>query len=277
MAATNHTTNFNLPQYIGTDKPTYLGDWNSTMGAIDTQMKTNADNASGALSAAQTAQTNANSALSTAQSADAKADTAITNAATAQSTADNASSVATSALSTANSANSAASAAQGAADSASASATSANAKADAIASKLNLTSFETISYTSFTKTGGGTFLGGTVYTAANGDGSIAKIYGQYDVKTNNASGTVTIPTQLRPKDSNGDPTDLTINGIVIRSITSGSTAVNTAMLSATIRSNGNVEIDYVPATGADNNCRIMIIASVLFLTPFNDQPIPDNI
>lgn len=105
MAATNHTTNYNLPQYIGTDKPTYLGDWNSTMGAIDTQMKTNADNASGALSAAQTAQTNANSALSTAQSADSKADTALTNAATAQSTADNATSVATSALSTANTAN----------------------------------------------------------------------------------------------------------------------------------------------------------------------------
>ena len=106
MAATNHTTNYNLPQYIGTDKPTYLGDWNSTMGAIDTQMKTNADNASGALSAAQTAQTNANSALSTAQGADSKADTAITNAAAAQSTADNATSVATSALSTANTANS---------------------------------------------------------------------------------------------------------------------------------------------------------------------------
>lgn len=106
MAATNHTTNYNLPQYIGTDKPTYLGDWNSTMGAIDTQMKTNADNASGALSAAQTAQTNANSALSTAQGADSKADTALTNAAAAQSTADNASNVATSALSTANTANS---------------------------------------------------------------------------------------------------------------------------------------------------------------------------
>lgn len=105
MAATNHTTNYNLPQYIGTDKPTYLGDWNSTMGAIDTQMKTNADNASGALSAAQTAQTNANTALSTAQGADTKADTALTNAAAAQSTADTAQSVATSALSTANTAN----------------------------------------------------------------------------------------------------------------------------------------------------------------------------
>ena len=109
MAATNHTTNYNLPQYIGTDKPTYLGDWNSTMGAIDTQMKTNADNASGALSASQTAQTNANTALSTAQGADTKADTAITNAGTAQTSADTAQSVATSALSTANTANTAAS------------------------------------------------------------------------------------------------------------------------------------------------------------------------
>ena len=36
MSATNSTTNLNLPKYIGTDKPTYLGDWNDTMDAIDT-------------------------------------------------------------------------------------------------------------------------------------------------------------------------------------------------------------------------------------------------
>lgn len=44
MASTNHTTNYNLSQYVGTDKPTYLGDYNSDMSKIDTGMKTNADN-----------------------------------------------------------------------------------------------------------------------------------------------------------------------------------------------------------------------------------------
>lgn len=194
MAATNHTTNYNLPQYIGTDKPTYLGDWNSTMGAIDTQMKTNADNASGALSAAQTAQTNANSALSTAQSADSKADTAITNAATAQSTADNASSVATSALSTANSASSAASAAQTTADSASASATSANAKADTITSKLNLSNITTYGINDVVVDGGSvSYLQLTL--ATNSDGSLFKFYGEV---TGTGINKITVHTSLRP-------------------------------------------------------------------------------
>lgn len=44
MAYTNHTTNYELPQYIGTDKPTYLGDFNGAMSTIDGQMKTNANN-----------------------------------------------------------------------------------------------------------------------------------------------------------------------------------------------------------------------------------------
>lgn len=48
MSYTNHTSNYNLPQYVGTDKPTYLGDFNTAMGIIDTQMKSNADSATGA-------------------------------------------------------------------------------------------------------------------------------------------------------------------------------------------------------------------------------------
>lgn len=56
MSSTNKTTNYNLSQYIGTDKPTYLGDYNSDMMKIDTQMKANADSASNAASAAGAAQ-----------------------------------------------------------------------------------------------------------------------------------------------------------------------------------------------------------------------------
>lgn len=43
MASTNKTTNFELSQYIGSDKPTYLGDYNSDMNKIDTAMKVNKD------------------------------------------------------------------------------------------------------------------------------------------------------------------------------------------------------------------------------------------
>lgn len=61
MSSTNKTTNYNLSQFIGSDKPAWLVDYNGDMSAIDTQMKANAD----AASAAQT----------TANTADGKADT----------------------------------------------------------------------------------------------------------------------------------------------------------------------------------------------------------
>lgn len=43
MSATNTTTNYNLPIFIGSDKPSWLADFNGAMTAIDAQMKTNAD------------------------------------------------------------------------------------------------------------------------------------------------------------------------------------------------------------------------------------------
>ena len=70
MAYTNRTVNYELPQYVADDKPTYLGDFNSAMNKIDEVMKTNADNvanansqASNAVSQAQQASTTATSAL----------------------------------------------------------------------------------------------------------------------------------------------------------------------------------------------------------------------
>lgn len=48
MAHTNETTNYELPIFLGTDKPSWLNDFNGAMTAIDTQMKANADAASDA-------------------------------------------------------------------------------------------------------------------------------------------------------------------------------------------------------------------------------------
>lgn len=39
MSATNATTNYSLPLFIGTDKPAWLVDWNSAMSAIDAAIK----------------------------------------------------------------------------------------------------------------------------------------------------------------------------------------------------------------------------------------------
>ena len=43
MASTNKTANYDLSQFVGTDRPTWLGDYNSDMAKIDAQMKQNAD------------------------------------------------------------------------------------------------------------------------------------------------------------------------------------------------------------------------------------------
>lgn len=43
MTATNHTKNYNLSQFAGTDRPTWLGDYNGDMAKIDTQLKKNAN------------------------------------------------------------------------------------------------------------------------------------------------------------------------------------------------------------------------------------------
>lgn len=43
MTATNKTTNYELSQFVGTDRPTWLGDYNSDMSKIDKQLKQNAD------------------------------------------------------------------------------------------------------------------------------------------------------------------------------------------------------------------------------------------
>ena len=52
MSSTNKTPNYDLSQYVGTDKPTYLGDYNGDMLKIDAQMKANNDAATGAAASA---------------------------------------------------------------------------------------------------------------------------------------------------------------------------------------------------------------------------------
>lgn len=43
MTATHHTKNYNLSQFVGTDRPAWLVDYNGDMAKIDARMKKNAD------------------------------------------------------------------------------------------------------------------------------------------------------------------------------------------------------------------------------------------
>ena len=49
MAATDHTGNYGLSQFVGTDCPTWLVDYNGDMAKIDAQMKQNADDIASAV------------------------------------------------------------------------------------------------------------------------------------------------------------------------------------------------------------------------------------
>lgn len=62
MSSTNKTTNYELSQFIGSDKPAWLVDYNGDMSKIDNQMKANADAAASAASQASSAATAASGA-----------------------------------------------------------------------------------------------------------------------------------------------------------------------------------------------------------------------
>ena len=62
MSSTNKTSHYNLPQFIGSDIPTWLGDFNSAMTAIDSGINAAATSASGAATDAAAAQKSANDA-----------------------------------------------------------------------------------------------------------------------------------------------------------------------------------------------------------------------
>ena len=118
MSATNQTPNYDLPQYIGTDVPSYLGDFNKAMLDIDTAIKGVDNKAASAVSSVATANANASEALENANTASAKADTAQATATQAQTTATQAQATATQANSTANTAKSTANTAKSTADNA---------------------------------------------------------------------------------------------------------------------------------------------------------------
>ena len=129
MGHTNSTANYNLPQFVGSDKPTWLGDVNGAMSAIDAAIATAASAATDAASVATNAATVAAGAVTTANAASETATAASTAASTATATANTA-------ADTANNAQSTAVLAKGTADNAATAAATADGKADAANSAI---------------------------------------------------------------------------------------------------------------------------------------------
>ena len=130
MGHTNETNNLHLPQFVANDKPTFLGDINGAMLAIDNAYGTISAEATGAATTAQNAATAAAGAVETASGAVATAQQAATDATAAEG-------VANTAAATANNAQSTAVLAKSTADTAAADA--AEAKAAAIKGSVSVT------------------------------------------------------------------------------------------------------------------------------------------
>lgn len=232
MASTNKTLNLELSQFIGTDKPSFLGDYNGDMSKIDTAVHLAQETADNATTLANTANTNASTALQTAQSAETTATTATSDASTALDTANTASTTATSASqtateaktiaeglsndvtlaqNTANSAQNAANSAQTTADTNTNNITNLSNLLTTLTNKFELTDIENVDFDdiSLLQQNG---IGGNLTLAQNSDGSLFKVYGVLQVKP---SSYIQLQRPLIPGTTNnpiyGVPTGLFLN------------------------------------------------------------------
>lgn len=254
MSSTNHTTNYNLSQFVGADKPAWLADYNGDMGKIDTGI---------------------HNAQTTATGADGKADANATNIGTLANLTTTAK---TSLVAAVNEVDSNADSAYSLASGAAQTANTADGKVNALASKFNFVSFN--DYTA-TFTGNGTMhqTRKNLTVAKNADGSICKIYGQIQINNpSNISSVKITGTGLAPT------SDITIKCCgIVRYLTDGvgATADSEDYINGcdlVIKTNGDVEILPVMNNTYYSNGMITWIFHpvVIFVKDFGDTPTPEQ-
>ena len=237
MSSTNKTVNYELSQFLGTDKPAWLGDYNVDMGKIDAQMKLNAT----AASAAQGTATAAAAGLGDV---------------TELTTTDKSSAVAA-----INEVDTAAETAQQTANTAAGAAATANNAIEALKSYLDL---NTINALTFTTSAGSVSSQTSMTIAKNSTNSLCKIYGQVVLNSFSGSGTATITssdTGLRPESA------ITINGATLyRQDTSSGSFVSS--FSYTINTNGTITATL--PRGSYNAHVAYFEACLIFVKDFGD-------
>lgn len=246
MSYTNHTTNYNLPQYIGTDKPTYLGDFNTAMGAIDTQMKANADAATAAGSTATSA-SNAIGSLANLTTSD---KTSVVNAINeVQSTASTASAAAATAGSTA---------------------LDAKTTADALSRYFTITQNAKI-----TPTLGNCTLGNIndMYYALNADGTFGKVYGKIRVTATSSTQPATITFPISPLATPAQAYTIASACWFSTSGPDGFYALNARDI--TINTNHTITMT-MPQQNTGVSITIWFPPCCYFFTNFGDQPSPNE-
>lgn len=242
MASTNKTTNYELSQFVGSDKPAWLGDYNTDMGKIDTQMKANADTATGA---------------------DGKADANATAIGTLSNLTTEAK---TNLVSAINEVDTHADTAQNTANSAQTTANTANALANQLKSQF---SFSNSNVTCTATVGSIDSSNNTLHVAKNSDGSIAKIYGRIRfVSGVPGNGYVNSgDTGLRPE------SDITIQGCCLRCASNTTGGDSIVYQDFTIKTDGTISADV--STWTNGKVDLLFMANVIFVTDFGDLPTPE--
>lgn len=262
MASTNKTTHYNLSQYVGSDKPTYLVDYNTDMSNIDSGIynaQAQATLNETAIGDLTTLTTTANNDLVSAiNEVDSHADTNANNISTnTTNIATNTSAIGTlTNLTTTNKAN-----LVGAVNEVKSNVDNFN--------LTSITSYDTLSqYENVNSTGTLSYAGITV--AKNSDGSLCKIYGRIYVNDVLQSGSINIKlnvdTGLRPT------SDITIapTGYVRFSANPSSDNAE-QQTSITINTDGTINFNLsTNFVGSTSNCKGMFFPFLIFVKDFGD-------
>ena len=276
MASTNSTTHYELNQYIGTDKPTYLVDYNQDMSKIDTGIygaKSKADNNETSIGTLSSLQTSEKSNLVGAIN---EVNTNSTNNATNIGTLSSLSTTEKSNLVGAvnevkseadgNKTNIGTLANLSTTDKSSLVGAVNEVKSEANTNKANIENFNLNTFldlTNITATGCNV-SNATIKCAKNSDGSLAKIYGNMSVTATANSQTIVIAgSGLAPT------SDITINNAGIRRI--NDSIYSPTSVDITIKTNGNIEISGNLANGQVS--LYMLLPMLYFIKDFGDVPI----
>ena len=182
FASTNKTANYELPQFIGSDKPTWLGDFNTAMATIDGGMAENKSEIESMDSRVTSAEATASQASQNVSTLTTRVSSVESSVSTATTTANNAQQTATSALNTANTAN-------GKADTNTTAITNLTGDVASLESYLTLSDTRKLTNPTITR-GGGTIEGEDIRVALNSNGTAGKIYGRIAIRGQNGYGIV---------------------------------------------------------------------------------------
>lgn len=277
MSSTNKTPNYGLPQFINTDVPSWLGDFNDAMSKIDTQMKSNDTKATGASTNAENANSSASQALETANQANTTANGANTNASNALSAANNANDNANTAKQNAATALQTANTASGNANSALSMAQNANINANKALNGLNKFNLKN-SMVFNSSTGNivngqncGNDFGNSGLTLAYDDTkSIFKLYGILQIHNPDNGGLTRqfklLNTPLRPSQ------DITINTVALTCYGQNLTRSDTANI--TIKTDGTIEVNtWFAVDSSTKDVRVFFWNSLYLLQAFEQADI----